>query len=161
MFYSSYFTSLTSSSIRIHFKKKSFFFSKFIHIIDHIAGSLPHSLAINPLNSDECQSSLGSFNPNSAVCGRAQGNPCDVDNGSALACTRGNGRYLLKGIFSTESGCGPNQVMKFTKMDVDFIKNGSSQKSLPINPSVRSGEFTSPSSSSRGLKKYLPPQDQV
>jgi len=125
----------------------------------HIAGSLPHSLAINPLDAGECQSSLGSFNPNSAVCGRAQGNPCDVDNGSALACTRGNGRYLLKGIFSTESGCGPNQVMKFTKMDVDFIKSGSAQKSLPIT-SNRSGALTSPSSSSRGLKKYLPPQQQ-
>lgn len=132
----------------------------------HIAGSLPHSLAINPLNAGECQSSLGAFNPNSAVCGRAQGNPCDVDNGSALACTRGNGRYLLKGIFSTESGCGPNQVMKFTKMDVDFIKSGSSQKSQPINSSgPRSGAFTSPESGSqspqsRGLKKYLPPQHQ-
>ncbi|XP_055321377.1 inactive serine protease scarface [Sitodiplosis mosellana] len=126
----------------------------------HIAGSLPHSLAINPLSADECESSLGSFNPNSAVCGRAQGNPCDVDNGSALACTRGNGRYLLKGILSTESGCGPNQVMKFTKMDVDFIKGGSAQKSLPLN-SNRSGALTSPSpSTTRGLKKYLPPHPQ-
>lgn len=150
---------------------------------DHIAGSLPHSLAINPLDAGECQSSLGSFNPSTAVCARAQGNPCDVDNGSALACTRGNGRYLLKGIFSTESGCGPNQVMKFTKMDVDFIKSGSSQKSLPIQSS-RSGAYTAPllpspaaytapaaqaapsrpassrGTPSRGLKKYLPPQNQ-
>lgn len=145
----------------------------------HVAGSLPHSLAINPLSPGECQSSLGTFNPNSAVCGRAQGNPCDVDNGSALACTRGNGRYLLKGIYSGESGCGPSQVMKFTKMDVNFIKNGGDAiKSLPINPNSR-GSFTaapsatsaapqfartsysysSPSpQTSRGLKKYLPPQ---
>lgn len=133
--------------------------------IDHVAGSLPHSLAINPMTSGECQSSLNSFNPNSAVCGRAQGNPCDVDNGSALACTRGNGRYLLKGIYSTESGCGPNQVMKFTKMDVDFIKGrGSGLKSLPINSNSRgasqpSSRYSSPAlASNRGLKKYLPPQ---
>lgn len=135
---------------------------------DHIAGALPHSLAINPLTSGECQASLPSFNGNSAVCGRAQGNPCDVDNGSALACTRGNGRYLLKGIYSGESGCGPNQVMSFTKMDVDFIKGGSAIKSLPINSRNQpnqiapqfernSNPFSSPISSSRGLKKYLPP----
>lgn len=135
-----------------------------VYSIDHVAGSLPHSLAINPLNSGECQASLGSFNANSAVCGRAQGNPCDVDNGSALACTRGNGRYLLKGIYSTESGCGPNQVMKFTKMDVDFIKGrGNNQKSLPIggsNPFSAqrpSSRYTLPTPSNRGLKKYLPP----
>lgn len=122
---------------------------------------------------------MGKFNPNSAVCGRAQGNPCDVDNGSALACTRGNGRYLLKGIYSGESGCGPSQVMKFTKMDVDFIKNGGDAiKSLPINPNSRGSFTAAPSATSaapqfartsysysspspqtaRGLKKYLPPQ---
>lgn len=132
--------------------------------VDHISGSLPHSVAINPLSANECQSSFGSFNPNTAVCGRAQGNPCEVDNGSALACTRGNGRYLLKGIYSGESGCGPNQVMSFTKMDVDFIKGGSSQKSLPIEPSSR-GSFNAPqqrnkaalTAAPRGLNKYLPP----
>lgn len=133
-----------------------------MNFTDHIAGSLPHSLAINPLAASECQSSLGSFNPNTAVCGRAQGNPCDVDNGSALACTRGNGRYLLKGIYSGETGCGSNGVMSFTKMDVDFIKGGSGLKSLPINPSSRSGSYTAPvqqeSPQARGLKKYLPPQ---
>lgn len=128
---------------------------------DHIAGSLPHSLAINPLAADECQAQLGSFNPSTAVCGRAQGNPCDVDVGSALACTRGNGRYLLKGIYSGETGCGTEQVMSFTKMDVDFIKSGSAEKSLPINQNVAfnfpqtEASFTSPT---RGLKKYLPPQ---
>lgn len=107
-----------------------------MNCIDHVAGSLPHSLAINPLSPSECQQSFGAYNPNSAVCGRAQGNPCDVDNGSALVCTRGNGRYLLKGIYSGETGCGPNQIMTFTKMDVDFIRGGkgSAQKSLPINP---------------------------
>lgn len=149
---------------------KTFFFC--LILIDHIAGALPHSLAINPLNAGECQASLGSYNPNSAVCGRAQGNPCDVDNGSALACTRGNGRYLLKGIYSGESGCGPNQVMKFTKMDVDFIK-GSSEKSLPISPNNRGSfpgsfpgsettraSYTSPAQTVRGLKKYLPPLPQ-
>ncbi|XP_031633486.1 inactive serine protease scarface [Contarinia nasturtii] len=131
----------------------------------HVAGSLPHSVAINPLSADECQSSLGTFNANTAVCGRAQGNPCEVDNGSALACTRGNGRYLLKGIYSGETGCGPNQVMSFTKMDVDFIKGGSAQKSLPIQPNTR-GSFNALqqeqtkaafTASARGLKKYLPP----
>lgn len=117
------------------------------------------------MTSGECQASLGSFNPNSAVCGRAQGNPCDVDNGSALACTRGNGRYLLKGIYSTESGCGPSQVMKFTKMDVNFIKSrGSAVKSLPIRSNIRGTSRPSSRYSSaaqpqnRGLKKYLPPQ---
>lgn len=105
-----------------------------------MAGALPHSLAINPLSSNECQASLSSYNPNSAVCGRAQGNPCDVDVGSALACTRGNGRYLLKGIYSGQSGCGPNQVMSFTKMDVNFIR-GHAEKSLSIAPFNQSPAF--------------------
>lgn len=89
------------------------------------------------MSGGECQQSLNSHNPNTAVCGRAQGNPCDVDNGSALACTRGNGKYVLKGIYSGESGCGPNQVMSFTKMDVPFLNGvhrGSAEKSLPIHP---------------------------
>lgn len=155
---------------------------RFYLITDHIAGSLPHSLAVNPLAAGECQSSLGSFNPNTAICCRAQGNACDVDNGSALACTRGNGRYLLKGIYSGESGCGPSGLMSFTKMDVDFIKSrGSASKSLPIGPSSRSGAYTAPAQQqqqqpqqqyqpqqhqqnqpqqSRGLKKYLPPNYQ-
>lgn len=97
-------------------------------------------MAINPLNSNECQASLSSHNPNSAVCGRAQGNPCDVDVGSALACTQGNGRYLLKGIYSGHSGCGPNQVMSFTKMDVNFIR-GHTEKSLPIEQINHSPAF--------------------
>lgn len=114
---------------------------KIYFFIDHVANSLPHSLAINPLSPSECQTSFNSYNPNSAVCGRAQGNPCDVDAGSALACTRGNGRYLLKGIYSGETGCGANQLMSFTKMDVDFIKGsngGSDEKSLPINQNINS-----------------------
>lgn len=74
------------------------------------------------MSPNECQASVNGFNPNSAVCGRTQGNSCDADVGSALACTKGNGKYLLKGIYSAETACGSNQVVTFTKMDVQFIK---------------------------------------
>lgn len=134
-------------------------------------------MAINPLSSSECQATLNSYNPNLAVCGRAQGNPCDVDVGSALACTRGNGRYLLKGIYSGQSGCGPNQVMSFTKMDVNFIR-GHAEKSLPIEPfneipafgqrlqlepnqpTSTTYSYQTPAPSATSARGYLPPNSK-
>lgn len=129
--------------------------------LDHVANSVPHSIQINPLAPSECQASVSGFNPNSAVCGRATNNPCDADAGSALACTRGNGKYLLKGIYSGESGCGSNQVVTFTKMDVQFIKGG--KNGSPIQP-ARNGYTPQPNTPqvysvpSTQAPRYLPPQ---
>lgn len=92
-------------------------------LIDHVAGATPHSIQINPLSPGECQASLPGHNPNSATCGRAQDNICDADVGSALACHNGNGQYLLKGIYSGETGCGSNQVAKFAKMDANWVQS--------------------------------------
>lgn len=93
---------------------------------------MPHSVQVNPLSAPECQASVGS-----SVCGRTVENACDADFGSALACTRGDGKYLLKGIYAKEAACGSNQVVSFAKMDVGFLKGRgpSPQSSLPGLPS--------------------------
>jgi len=139
----------------------------------HVAGSLPHSLAITPLSETECQASLNSYDSNTSVCGRAEGNPCDVDTGSALACTRGNGSYLLKGIYSTNSGCGNNQLMSFTKMDINFLRNAAGGALKSLQPTITTSTnynysqqlksaanqpvYTS-STSNAHAQSYLPPQ---
>lgn len=127
-------------------------------ITDHVAGALPHSMAVSPVSQQECQATFNN-NPNTAVCGRAQGNACDVDNGSALVCTRGNGKFVLKGIYSTETGCGPNQLMKFTKMDLPFLNGGqgSAEKSLPNQPSH---SFNPYQSTAGAGPTALPPRNQ-
>lgn len=105
----------------------------FVSIVtDHVANQVTKSVEIEALPPNECSSVIGNFNAATAVCGRANNNICDADAGSALACTRGDGKYLLKGIYSSESGCGPNQYATFTKMDVQFLKGG--------QPSVRQNQ---------------------
>lgn len=116
---------------------------------DHYANALPHAMPITPLSEAECQGKLAhkGFDPSVAICGKPQFDACDVDIGSALVCTRGDGKYLMKGLYSTETACGtsPSQLITFTKMDVPWIKS----------------RGTGPPSSSRLLSQqssYLPPQ---
>lgn len=83
-----------------------------------------HQIPIAPLAQNECSAALPGFNGQTAVCGRPQVDACQIDVGSALACTRGNGQYLLKGIYSTENQCNsPAQIVTFAKMDVKWIKD--------------------------------------
>lgn len=123
-----------------------------IVLSDHVANSIPHAIPVDTLSAQECQAS--GVNTYSAVCGRTVGDACDADAGSALACTRGNGKYLLKGIYSAETGCGSNQVVTFTKMDANFInsnKNGGSVRTpSPNTPQL----YRVPSTQA---PSYLPP----
>lgn len=83
-----------------------------------------HQIPISPINNQECAQTVPGFNPSTSVCGRPQTDACEADVGTALACQNGNGNYLLKGIYSTETQCNsPNQVVTFAKMDVKWIKD--------------------------------------
>lgn len=110
-------------------------------------------MPITPLSAGECQASLASngFNPSTAICGKPQYDACDVDVGSALVCTHGNGKYLMKGVYSTENGCGasPSQLITFTRMDVTFLR--SRGQSIGPLPSARFSKETQ-------SNQYLPPQ---
>lgn len=106
-------------------------------------------MPITPLSGEQCQTQLSQrgYDPSIAVCGKPQLDACDVDVGSALVCTRGDGKYLMKGLYSTETGCGasPSQLITFTKMDVPWIRS----------------RGTGPPHTARMLQQqssYLPPQ---
>lgn len=99
----------------------------------HLAGSIMHSLNVSLINPGECQAKLSSdyphlleqYDQNSCACGvptnPVNSNICRVDIGSALACTTGNGHYVLKGIYSWDSGCQQgNQVAAFYKFDLEW-----------------------------------------
>lgn len=63
------------------------------------------------------------FNPQSSICGHTKIDSCLVDTGSALACQRSTGDYVLKGIYSTETGCNSDsQILTFTKID-QWVRN--------------------------------------
>lgn len=61
---------------------------------------------------------------NSLVCGVTQYDACEVDVGSALACADRSGRYTLKGVYSTETGCNvQNQVVAYTRTDLQWVRS--------------------------------------
>lgn len=92
--------------------------------IVHAQDAIMHQIPIAPIGQSECSQALPDFNPSLSVCGRPQQDACQADVGSALACQNGNGNYLLKGIYSTETQCNsPNQIVTFAKMDVKWIKD--------------------------------------
>lgn len=86
---------------------------------------------VSVLPQSDCQSRLDASRlgyKNSLVCGVTQQDACQVDVGSALACADRSGRYSLKGVYSSETGCNePNQVVAYTKTDLqwinDFLRN--------------------------------------
>lgn len=84
-----------------------------------------HQIPIAPLDQNDCAAALGgNFNGQTAVCGRPQVDACQIDSGSALACTHGDGQYRLKGLYSTENQCNsPQQIVTFAKMDVQWIRD--------------------------------------
>lgn len=82
---------------------------------------------ISVLPEADCQSKLQASRlgfSESLICGVAQQDACQVDVGSALACTDRSGRYRLKGVYSTETGCNePNQVVAYTRTDLQWIRS--------------------------------------
>lgn len=83
--------------------------------------------SVSPLPQSDCQSKLEASRlgyTNSLICGVTQQDACEVDVGSALACADRSGRYTLKGVYSSETGCGePNQVVAYTKTDLQWVRD--------------------------------------
>lgn len=83
--------------------------------------------AVQALSQNDCQSKLSASRlgfTNSLICGVTQQDACEVDVGSALACTDRSGRYTLKGVYSSETSCGePDQVVAYTKVDLQWIRD--------------------------------------
>jgi hypothetical protein len=102
---------------------------------------------------DQCGLYLPSFNPSCSYCGQTQIDACQVDTGSALACPSG-GKYVIKGIYSTETGCGgQSQLVQFTQIDTNWVKQA-------LNP--RGRQIVAAAASPREVRvrppsSYLPP----
>lgn len=83
--------------------------------------------AVSVLPQSDCQSQLQGSRlsyTDSLVCGVTQQDACEVDIGSALACADRSGRYTLKGVYSSETGCNqPNQIVAYTRTDVQWIRD--------------------------------------
>ncbi|XP_063836491.1 uncharacterized protein LOC135085654 [Ostrinia nubilalis] len=100
----------------------------------HLAGSIMHSLNVSLLNPGECQAKLSSdyphlleqYDQDSCACGQPLNpvnNICKVDIGSALACTTDNSHYVLRGLYSWDSGCQTgNQIAAFYKFDLEWYE---------------------------------------
>lgn len=96
-----------------------------------------HAIDVNVLDGQQCQETLqskyqhvlGHYNANT-ICGFSKIDQCQVDYGSALACTNADGHYTLAGIFSWDTGCrDEGQIGGYVAPDVDWI-NASLSKPL-------------------------------
>ncbi|XP_047513638.1 uncharacterized protein LOC125055288 isoform X1 [Pieris napi] len=115
----------------------------------HLEGAIMHSLNVSLINPGECKAKLSSdyphlleqYNEDSCVCGQPTNplnNICKVDIGSALACTSGDGRYVMQGVYSWDSGCQVgNQIASFYKFDLEWY-----EWSIGLIESVRFAQFT-------------------
>lgn len=104
-----------------------------VFYLDHAADALMHISPVSAIAQSECQAALGpkGFNPTASICGRPSIDSCELDVGSALACEMGNGKYLLKGIYSKDNGCNtPNPIITFAKMDAKWIRNPTQSPSV-------------------------------
>lgn len=82
---------------------------------------------VSVLPQADCQAQLESSRlgyTNSLICGATQEDACEVDVGSALACANSSGRFTLKGVYSSETGCKePNQVVAYTRTDLQWVRD--------------------------------------
>ncbi|XP_045538526.1 uncharacterized protein LOC123722084 [Papilio machaon] len=100
----------------------------------HLAGSIMHSVNVSLIQPDQCESRLqqdyphllDNYDRDSCACGQPTNplnNICKVDIGSALACTNGDGHYVMHGIYSWDSGCQTgNQLAAFYKFDIEWYE---------------------------------------
>ncbi|XP_047038564.1 uncharacterized protein LOC124643605 isoform X1 [Helicoverpa zea] len=115
----------------------------------HLLGSIMHSLNVSLLNPGECEAKINQdyphlleqYNQDSCVCGQPTNpanNICKVDIGSALACTTGDNHFVLRGIYSWDSGCQTgNQLASFYKFDLEWY-----EWAIGLIESVRFSQFT-------------------
>ncbi|KAK4877946.1 hypothetical protein RN001_010452 [Aquatica leii] len=97
----------------------------------HLRGAIMRSVNVNLLTTEQCQYRMSYYNLSPyhyepAYCGLSNNDQCDVDYGSALACTNGNGQYTLTGIFSWDTGCKDNeQIGGYIPPDIEWIESTS------------------------------------
>ncbi|XP_023943390.2 uncharacterized protein LOC112049644 isoform X2 [Bicyclus anynana] len=115
----------------------------------HLSGAIMHSLNVSLIRPDDCQTKLASdyphlleqYDEDSCVCGEPtnpNNNLCRVDIGSALACTNGNGQYVMRGVYSWDSGCAVgNQLGAFYKFDIEWY-----QWAIGLIESVRFAKYS-------------------
>ncbi|XP_013136391.1 PREDICTED: uncharacterized protein LOC106101639 isoform X2 [Papilio polytes] len=114
----------------------------------HLAGSIMHSVNVSLIQADECESKLqqdyphllDNYDRDSCACGQPTNplnNICKVDIGSALACTTGDGYYVMQGIYSWDSGCQVgNQLAAFYKFDIEWY-----EWAIGLTESVRYSQY--------------------
>ncbi|XP_063700942.1 inactive serine protease scarface-like [Culicoides brevitarsis] len=91
----------------------------------HARGAIMHYTDVYMMPQETCSDYLQTydFNAQSSVCGHTRVDACQVDAGSALACQRPSGDYVLKGIYSSETECNTDsQLVTFTKVDPQWVK---------------------------------------
>lgn len=92
----------------------------------HARDAIMHYTDVFMMPQETCSDYLQSygFNSQSSLCGHTRIDACQVDPGSALACQRPSGDYVLKGVYSTETACNTeSQLVTFTKVDTQWIKS--------------------------------------
>ncbi|XP_045538525.1 uncharacterized protein LOC106708339 [Papilio machaon] len=114
----------------------------------HLAGSIMHSVNVSLIQADQCESRLqqdyphllDNYDRDSCACGQPTNplnNICKVDIGSALACTTGDGYYVMQGIYSWDSGCQTgNQLAAFYKFDIEWY-----EWAIGLTESVRYSQY--------------------
>ncbi|XP_059611208.1 inactive serine protease scarface [Phlebotomus argentipes] len=128
----------------------------------NIQNALMHSLPVTLLSDGECQAALSGygFNSQTGVCGRPRADACEVDVGSALACSNGKGGYVLRGVYSTETECASsNQVVSFARVDTQWLRQALSSPQPQPTQTVQIYE-PQPNSPQRVITQgpaYLPP----
>lgn len=92
-------------------------------------------VSVSVLSDAECRASLSGSRlsyADSTICGVPKLDSCQVDVGSALACADSSGRYVLKGVYSSETNCNsPNQITAFTKPDLQWIRQNLNKRPHP------------------------------
>lgn len=106
-------------------------------VLVHIGNALMRQMPISLLSESESQrqAQINGFTAESHICGRPAADACDVDIGSALACADTSGTYYLKGVYSSDNGCGrPDQIASFSTIDVQWLKQALKNPNQLITP---------------------------
>lgn len=100
----------------------------------HKKDAIENFANVTVLPSDNCTAIVGkrNFNPDVSLCAQSTENACNLDFGSALACQvkKGSQEFVLKGIYTHNTGCfaatkyGSKQpTLVFSKPDVEWLKH--------------------------------------
>ena len=104
------------------------------YYIVHAQDAIMHHSAVNAVPREKCGAD------ESRVCGKTAIDGCELDPGSALACTNERGQYVLKGIYSAENQCGDTTV-SFTKPDAVWLNSAINNRGKSVATKFLSNGF--------------------